>query len=1013
VTGSLVLLRGIRYRAHRSAAVAAVAAVAVAAAVLAPGFSRAAEQSVLTDGLAAATPVATAVTIGATGSAGAAPAAHLPVADVRQAVDRALAASPVIGAALHPPVAGVHTGVLARGGGEQVATRLAYRDRVCEALTITGSCPTGPGEVLVGAEVAEQYGIALGDRLTLDIGDDRRRVDVVGTYRPVDPGALYWGRTAYFTQGGFDPATGAPRVAALFTAVESDVRVDPSVAAELQLTYPLHTDVVRLDDVAALRADLAALEAAVRVADLDLHTALPAILDGIAADQSAINRIAPVVAAPLLLLAWFVLFLLVAMVTEERGREIALAKLRGFTSGRAARFGLGEVLVLIVAATPVGIAAGLGVVELASRVALADGTHVELRPPVFVAAGVALAAAAVAALLAGRSTLRRGALTLLRRVPPAGRWRAGALEGAVLALAGASLVVAVGDRTAGLAMLAPALLAVVAGIAAATLVRWWSAVRLRMARRRGNLPGLLAAAHLSRRPAGPRTVVTVTVAVALLSFAAVAWDVAAQARDDHAVDTLGADRVYSVVADHPAALREAVRAADPSGTAMAVVRSSGQYGGERVELVAVEVSLISGVVRWRGYEGHRSAALIDALRPVTPDPLYLVAHVAVDADVGELGHDPVRLSVVVSVPGEPPHTVPLGTLTPGPGRYTADLPQCGGAGCRLLGLSLGRPGAAGPFTGSLDITAIRTAGGELAAGFDDPERWHGSDPPAVTVRSGAALAVEVRDGNRGDVLVQHRDTATALPAVLAGAAPADTPGAGQFDFPGLAERPQTFAVVDTAPRLPRAGARGLLFDLDHAVAAAERTAALSDVTLTYEVWAGPAAPVDLAQRLAAAGVAVHGAQSFDGTLDQLSRRAPALGFWLYLLAAAAAMVLALGVVGLSGRVGVEHRLSELAALRTCGVPAGVLRRALLREQATLLGWPLLVGTAAGLAAAALMLPGIPLVEAGTATAEPAGIAYRAVPVAAAAILAGVVATAARALRLPRRATRRPAQGGGR
>jgi hypothetical protein len=569
-----------------------------------------------------------------------------------------------------------------------------------------------------------------------------------------------------------------------------------------------------------------------------------------------------------------------------------------------------------------------------------------------------------------------------------------------VALAAASLVAALGDRTAPLALLAPALLAVVAGVATARLVRLWSALRLRWARRRGRIPALLSAAQLSRRPAGRRVIVVVTVAVALLSFAATAWDVAAQARHDHAVDALGADRVYQVGAEHPAALLAAVGQADPAGTSMAVVRGSGQYAGQPVELVAVESSRLAGVAQWRGFD--RIDALAAMLRPPVPGPLRLSERIEVSARVAGLGEPAVRLTALVSAPGEPPRAVSLGTLREGAGRYGADLPQCAGDGCRLLGLGLGRTGAPGEFTATVRIDGI-TSAGQLAARLDQPDAWRINDASGqVTLEPG--LTIDVRD-YFGDLAVEVRDVADSLPAVLAGPAPADDPQAASFTFPGFAERPEPFAVAATAPRLPRVGERGLLFDLEYAVASAERSVALSDSALTYEVWAAPEAPDDLARRLTDAGLSVQGEQSLRGTLDQLSRRAPALALWLYLLAAAAAVALAVGVVALSHRVGVQDRLYELAALRVSGVRAALLRRSLLREHVALLGWPLLVGFLTGVVAAVLMLPGIPLVEVGRLTPAPA---YRpdlgVLPVAAAVTVAGLALAALRALRLPHLAT---------
>jgi hypothetical protein len=1020
-----VLLRGLWYRAGRSAVVALLATGAVAAAVLVPGYSRAAQQSVLTDRLAAAPAAATGLTVAATGTAAAVPAAHRPLDEVRRAVADALAGHPVLAGTLAPAVGGAHTDTVVTGGSEPLAARLAYRDGVCGQLTIAGECPAGPGEVLVSARTADAYRIAPGDRLRVRLVEVRREVRVVGSYTPVDQSAGYWGRTVYFTTGGFDPATGAPRVDALFTGAEQDVRADPAAVVDLALTYPRRPGTVRLDDLPAVRADLAALPAAAALrggpagdggaGGLRLETDLPAVLAGAAQDRAAIGRTVPVLAVPLLALAGFVLFLLVAAVTEERGREIALAKLRGFPAVRTARFGLGEVLALLLVATPLGVAAGLGAVEAAARLMLADGTHAALRWPVFAAAGAALAVATLATLVAGRATLRRGALELLRRVPERGRWRAGLVDGALMALAAAALLVAAGDPTAPLALLAPALLALLAGLGVARLVRALAAVRLRRATRSRRVAGILAAAQLARRPGAPRVIAVLTVAIGLLSFAAIAWDLAGQARRDHAVDALGADRVYTVQASHPAALVEAVHAADPAGTAMAVVRAREQYAGEPVELLAVEVPRLAGVVQWRDYP---VAARTGQLRPWEPAPLPVAERIVVDAEVRDLGDQAVRLTALVSAPGAPPAAVSLGTLDPGTRRYAARLPGCP-AGCRLLGLGLSRTGVTGPVDATIEVTAIRSGGGagdragglaELPARFDDPGAWQAG--PEATLTAGTGLLVAAAGAGAGalagDVVVEYRDLAGPLPAVLAGPSPAEDPAAAEFPFPGLAERPEPFTVVDRASRLPRAGQRGLLFDLDYAIRSAERRVALSDLAgLRYEVWASPAAPADLPQRLAAQGVPVRQTESVAGTVDRLGRQAPALGLRLAGLAAVAALVLALGVVALTTRVGAGDRRAEQAALRTAGVPARLLRRARRREYAGLLGWPLLAGAGVGVAAALLLLPGVPLVETGTAGGLPG---YRpgpgAVPLALAATVVGLALAALPGLRLP------PVTGGG-
>jgi putative ABC transport system permease protein len=1015
LTAWTVVLRGIRYRAGRSLVVFLLALVATTAAVLPPVYARAAQESVLTDGLRSAPGDATTLVVAARGTAQESQSAFLDTTEIRKTVRQVLESQPAVADRLDRPTAAVDTDTTFTARGDVVAARLAYRDGACAHLRLNGRCPTEAGQVTLSERSAQAHGIAVGDTIGLRMGSratgNEHRFQVVGLYTPKDPDEAYWGRTVYFTGGAGADATGAERLDAMFTNVQDDVRLERSAALSTRLEYPIDTTGVGLDDVAALRDGITTLVTRLRGNDLDLATALPSILTDAAADQAAIGRNAPVIAVPLLLLCWFVLFLLVASLIEERGPEIALAKLRGFPAGRAARFGLGEALLLIALAAPFGLLAGVALVEVAARYVLAEGTHAQVRWPAFAAAGVSLLAAGAAAALAGRGTVRRPVLALLRRVPARTRWQAGLAEGIVVALAAASLVAAVGDRSAPLALLAPPLLAVVAGIATARVLRIWARLRLRAARRRGNLVTLLSSAQLSRRPAGQRLVVVVTVAVALLSFAATAWDVAAQARSDHARDALGAQRVYSVTADHPDALAMAVAKADPGGHSMAVVRTSQRYGEGSVELLGVQSAHLAGVATWRGHDRDAVTRLARQLHPQVAAALPIAGDLTVPAVVDVLPAKlPVRLSAVVAVPGESPRPVTLGVLGKGPRDYRAALPPACSAGCRLIGLALSR-GVAGtdPMTVTMSVRGIRSGTAELPAAFEVPDRWRAGRRPAqaqVTVHPAAALGVEVTSNDSGDVLIEYVDSPDVLPAVLAGPAPADDARAGEFRFPGLAEQPLAFQVAARSANLPRAGNHGLLFDLDYAVRAAERGSSLADnAALRYEVWAADSAPGDLATRLGAGGVQVLRTETMSGYLDQLGRRAPALGLWLYLLAGAAAIVLALGVVLLTAYVGAQGRLYEMAALRVSGVRPSVLRRAVLREYRLLLGAPLLVGFLAGAAGAVVMLPGVPLVTVGVTS--PA-LSYRpgfgALPLAVGVSVAGLALAVLMVLRMLRRAT---------
>jgi len=987
-----------------------LAAISVGAWVLAPAYDRAAQQSVLTDRLDAAPANATALHLLAEPVAGES-ASVGDTAAARVELTKDLNARPTLESLLKEPVGGADVDTVARAGTIEVLALLAYRDRVCAHLTFTdGECALEPGDVAISARSAAEHNLTVGAQLRVAArasADDSAKAQtftIAGIYQPRDPAEDYWGRGGYFGAGTADPESPLSRVDALFVGAEEDLAL-PGAQPSVRLDYPLDAAAVRLDDVGRLRTDLGGFTTDVNAAQLRLTTALPSVLDDIDREASALSLIVPVVAVPLVLISLFVLFLIVASLAEERSPEVGLAQLRGYAPGKAARFGRAETVTLVALAVPVGVALGLGAVEAAARLMLAGRVDVEpLRWPVLVAAGLAAVSAYAAVRLGSARALTRPVLALLRRVPQRGRVRAGVLEGIVVALAVASLVVAMSDQTAPLALLAPALVALVAGIVAARALGLWSRVRLRRHIRRGRVSGVLAHAQLSRRPLGQRVILIVTVAVALLSFAAMAWDISDQARRDSAADTVGATRVVRVSAADPGALIAAVDAAAPDGSAMPVVRVTERYGDGLVELVGVRATQLPEVGIWRQYTDSELAGLSADLTPADVAPLTVRGQVELAVTASRIEGSP-DLSVIVAPPGASARTERLGALQEGRHVYRATLERCA-AGCRLLGFAL-VPASDAPIAANLAVSGIATVEGSLAAGFDIAQRWQASrTTTGVTVTAGGELTVAVAAPRTDRVVIDYRDAPESLPVVVSGGSPDDDPAADEFSFPGLGETPQRFTVVQRAATLPRAGAHALLFDLDSAVRSAERASALSDSSrLRYEVWANGSAPADLASRLATAGLTVLADESIDSERARLERGAPALGLRLSLLAALAAMLLAVGVVLLTAYVGAAARRDEFAALRVAGVRPAVLRRGLLREYLHLLGVPLVVGAVAGGLAALVILPGLPLVRVGA----PAGlVAYTpgpgAVPVAGAVAVVGLGLAVLVVLGLVRRST---------
>lgn len=968
VSGWLVTMRGIRYRAARSAVVFVLAVAATTAAVLAPAYTRAAQESVLTDELRATPSQTLGLTIRS---------AAIDVADLGGVTMPLVRHRPTLAAVTGTPYRqAVASVVLDSVTGEPDSTVL-YRSGACARLrVVSGRCPTGGTGVMMDAATARHYGLSVGDPVVLarnlDADPPETRAElthrIVGLYTVRDLDDPYWwGAAGYLT---YDPPTPQrkERVPALVAGGAAAASWPGATDPAAELDVPVDAGAIDLTDVGPLRHEIASAERAAGRSEADLRTELPAVFDTAAREERAVGTSVPVVAVPLVLLCWFVLYLMVASLTEDRGPEIALAKLRGFGTRGTVRFGLGEALVLIVAAAPVGLAVGLALVEVFARTMLAAGTDVEPRWPVLAVTALALAGAVVAAVLAARRTVRAPAMSLLRRVPERGRWRATMVEGAVVALAAAALYQVLSDPGSWLGLLAPPLLALVLGLVAAWLLTLAVRRRLRAARGRLRPARLLGYAQLARRPIARRVVLAVTVAVSLLGFAATAWDVAGHNRQRLADDEVGASRVYDVSAPGPHALTAAVDRIDPHGRyLMAAMETGVHYGDGAVSVLAVESDRLPAVAAWSGRSGSDVRALAARLAGprVAPVTVRGTLQLTVRTDQLPTGK-PMEMAALVARPDTAPREVLLGTVRPGSHDYAAPLPGCS-AGCQLVGLGLARyPGDYTRETAGVTVTAARDSGGPLDIGLDRTGHWEyvPASGSTATLRLSTAdgLAMRYAGSDPYDAIAMSATAPARLPTVLAGGAPADDTGADRFSFPAFGGGPVPFTVTARADVIPRAGGHALLVDLTDAQQTLLHQAAdIDDSGVSYQVWAGPDAPAGLADRLAAAGLTVHGEDTLARTDALLGREAPGLALRLYLIAGIAALLLAAGAVLLTAQVGAAGRRYEMAALRVAGVAPAELRRAVRHEYQLLLGVPLLTGLVSGALGAVLMLPTMRLV----------------------------------------------------
>lgn len=988
-----VIWRGIRYRPGRSIVVLALAAVATAAAVMTPAYTAAAHQSLLTDALADLPDGQDGARVAAAGHRAEADESHFD--DIYRSITDQVEAAEIL-SPLREPVRYAHTRAKITGGEWPATATIGYRQDLCEQLRIVdGECATGTREVLISQRSAEFERVEVGDELTVKAtGVD---LTVAGVYEPRDPAAGYWGTSNPFRFGesedGYDLDT-------LFT-------VDPRGTAavnrpvEAGIEYGFDIPAVRLADAAELGRTLATMDSTGEVAGVDrrAESRLQGVLEDVRTEQDLVSTSVPLVTIPLLLLSWFVLFLVVARLSEERSPQIALSKLRGHRFSSVTGFGTGEAAALIVAGVPVGIGLGWALVQLVAWLSLAEGAGVTVTADVAVYGLIALMGAWAAALAASRPVLTRPVLTLLRRVPARGGWRAGLIEGGLVALAPVAVWQVLATPDAGaIGLLVTPLLALVVGVAAARLLELVARRRLPAALRKARISRVLALAQLSRRPETRRMVVLVTVAAAVATFGVCAWDVSQHNRELAASDDLGADRVYTLSAGDPQAVMAAVEELDPDGEhLMAVLRRIDRFDNKDFTTIAAQTDRLSTVARWRDMTPERLERLAAELHPQLPKSLRVDDEIAVTADVeGYSANRKPSLVAKVVPDGGDPVTVRLGTLSEGTKTYTATEKTCA-EGCRLIGVGVSRhPADFSNISAELTVTGIADSGGELDASLSDCEHWRPTgqlwSDDLLRLDCGDGLSITADSDNAEDLLAEYASSPAALPVALAGRYPAPEVDKGAFSAMGPQRELQRYQRVEAVSVVPRGGARAMMVDLEYTNLAAQNHAALSDQDeISFEVWANASAGADVAERLAEAGLVVTTVETRAERLDRMGRAAPALSLRLYLVAAGLALLLVAGAILLSATVGAAVRGYDNAALAVAGVPRRRLRAAAIREHLYWIVFPGLAGIGAGAGGLALILPSVPLVSAEAPEVAPSYLLRPELPGLALALVAAVLA----------------------
>jgi putative ABC transport system permease protein len=985
--GLRLAVRGLWYRRSTALIVLVLAVVASAAAVVAPLYSRAAEESIVRDTLQRADVYSLGVHISRPQGDRKDPIEDEQKATFAAAQMRSHLTRPAFGTVqvtyqtrgVYHPTAGPLRGSIAVG-------RVVERAGVCSHLpTLSGRCPRQPSEGIVTRRSLTLLGIKVGDTLPFDLKEltvdetgavpPTVHIKVVGTFDPVPVANSYWVGQPYFTE--FFPLS-VPEGLTDLPPVADPVFVGQGTAATAQITgytidAPVLAGQVRLNDGPALVGQVQRLNEFLSAYSLSSVTQLPLALEQANTGRNLVRIASPLAVTQLVLLSWWTLFLVVGSATEERSPELGLAKLRGLSQGQTGRFGLAEIVLLLVVAAPLGTVAGYVAVRASGPHVFAPGTHVALTSSVLLTVSIALSGGVVTAALAARRVFRRSVGDLLRRVPSRGSGRRGTvLEGVVITLAIAGLAQLISDRggrPSPVAVLAPGMVAVVGGLLASRLLVGFARSGSVRAAQRGKAAQLIGWCGVARRPGTARIASVLAIATCLLLIGVEAWTVAERGRVERSSAEVGAAVVLNVRASASNALLTAVRKADPSGRyAMAVVEVADSNQQDTV--LAVDSGRADRIMRWGPPEAKPSRSIRSLISPPVAPPIVLrPGRLEVTATVTAMkSPSPLKLTARLDRAGVAV-LLPMGSLSMGRTTYTVAVPQGCRTGCRLAALSIGH--AANDLTAATArLSLSRIAAGRtgdvqpLDTAFPQPTSWHGgaatTGGPEATVRTGASLAVDLFTPGGFDAEIVHGDALDPLPAYAGRDAGRDAtePGAvPTVTSEGLSGTDARFRPTRTGAFVPRAGRAALLVDLELALRGAT-SAPAGD----RQVWLARddrSMERRFTHALAAQHIRVLSRETSAAVERGYAGDGAVLALRLLLVCGAAAIVVSVGALLVAAYVGRRQRAYEVAALRVVGLSRRTVRALLLREALATVLISLATGGAAALIATWVVLPSLP------------------------------------------------------
>jgi len=809
---------------------------------------------------------------------------------------------------------------------------------------------------------------------------------VVGTYAVPDTQTSYWWGSNYFAFGSgsgstvqLDPLVVAPGFfgGKATIGLASSNNFNTYLGVDRILQMPLRPAVVNIRNYRTTGTIVNRYTRLVATHDsAAASSGLYSVILGIIASQNSMTTLVAVIILELVLLGLIVFATLIWRMVQSRMSEFRLAQLRGVRPRSIVLRAIGEPLVVLIVASPLGFLGAYLTVTEVGHAYFAPGTQLYILPTTYLAGLAVVVAALVVTVVAAATALRRGVLEASRSaLRNRGRFRAliDVLIVVVAAVLTAQLVIAptTGSGVDPLAGAAPAFL----GAGVAIVVIALTSLLLRLARRftrKGrHIAWYLSVRQLRARSGMLRQIIPFGIALALVVFGFGAQSVIGRHRTDVADYEVGAGKVLTVSLPKHLGLVTAVDHADPSGNA---AMAAELYKAASGTTLAVQASRFGRVASWPKAVGTAPVgAIARKLAPFnnkafreTSNTLTVRARTVGKVPAG--AEVDLELTLLNEAQDSPDIIyVPLTASYQTSSFHTG----CARDGCLFSGIGysvISNGGYTSPgvhFAVQLsELSGVKVPGAESPGVLGTS--WRAATGVQTSVEtSPSRLSFTAYPATGGsNISIVPKSYPSYLPAIVSSsvrstlsASVVSAVGTGVVN--GVDGNQINIRPFLTLASLPSVGGDASIVDLTQAELAQSSTSLASD-----QVWLAKGAPASVIGRLRHEGVVIDSITSSKALATSYADQPLGLAERLFPIAAAAGIVVVL--LGLAFELLVEGRgrIPEFAAMRVLGLSRPRLIVAYILEAVILVISAAIAGVVAGVLGARLALPVLPEIDSG-------------------------------------------------